>query len=84
MIGNLTRNFREASRGLAALTGIAWVGVAVDGGYSGESSLDDPILEMAAVEPIYYFYSTVYLQYTNTLYEIHTENNFLPYYPAYN
>ena len=56
----------EISRGSAALTGVARDGDGVSRVVQEKTAWDDPIPEMAAVEPIYYYYSVVYLQYTNT------------------
>ena len=52
MVGYPTEDFREASRGSAALTGITRVGGAVNGVIQEKAVLNDPIPEMAAVEPI--------------------------------
>ena len=66
LIGNPTRDFREVSRGSAALTGIARGGVAANVVIQEKSVLDDPVPEMVSVEPIYLYCIIVHLQYTNT------------------
>ena len=48
LIGNPTRDFREALQGSASLTEITRVGVAVNGIIQEKTILDDPVPEMAA------------------------------------
>ena len=52
MVGYPTGDLREASRGSAALTGIARVSGAVNGVIQEKAVLNDPIPEVAAVGPI--------------------------------
>ena len=66
MIGYLNGDFREASRGAAALTEATRDGDAGNRSVQEKTVLDDPVPEMTASRPDIFYYSIVYLQYTNT------------------